>query len=160
MNTVGTFGGSKIILRCTVVNSAIISPYLLKLFCNRSDMLRLVITGTERVSRIAPDGYRVLNLYGSSETTPGVVWFEVDRKYENTPIGQAAGDIAVELIGEDGQPVSDGEEGEICVTGLLSTCYLNLPEKSAEVYEDLPDGRVRFHMGDMEGGTRMGICFM
>lgn len=131
------------------VNSTIISPQLLKLFCNRSDTLTLVITGTERVSRIAPDGYRVVNLYGSSETTPGVVWFEVDRKYENTPIGQAAWDITAELLGEDGYPVPDGEEGEICVTGLLSTGYLNLPEKSAEVYENLPDGRVRFHMGDI-----------
>ncbi len=131
------------------VNSAIISPQLLKLFYNRSDTLRLVITGTERVSCIAPDGYRVVNLYGSSETTPGVVWFEVDREYENTPIGQAAGDITVELLGEDGRSVSDGEEGEICVTGLLSTCYLNLPEKSAKAYENLTDGRVRFHMGDI-----------
>jgi fatty-acyl-CoA synthase len=41
------------------------------------------------------------------------------------------------LLGEDGQPVAQGEVGEICVGGpLLSGGYWNLPEATAETFRD------------------------
>ncbi|MCM1380707.1 MAG: amino acid adenylation domain-containing protein, partial [Muribaculaceae bacterium] len=126
-----------------------ISPQMLRSFQSGAASLRLVITGSERVSRIAPKNYRVINTYGCSETACIVSSFEIDREYENTPIGKPAPDIKLLLLDGNGCEVKAGEEGEICVVGHIAREYINLPEQTAAAFISQEDGTVLFHTNDM-----------
>lgn len=130
-----------------------ISPAMLKLFKNKSEALRLVTTGSERVTNQAPDGYRLMNMYGSSEI--GVMmFFNVDKKYANTPLGKPAEDMRAYILDECLNPVPDGEAGELCVAGPISDGYINNPEKNASAFvknpfsDDADYGRM-FRTGDI-----------
>ena len=105
-------------------------PSVLKLFKPAGNSLRLVTTGSERVSDVASRDYSIYNLYGMSKTCAAVTAFPIDKPYHNTPIGRAMEGCAVYLLDENGQ---EADEGEICVAGHLMTGYIGMPEKTAEV---------------------------
>ena len=51
--------------------------------------------------------------------------------------GRPSAFLRTALLGEDGQPVAQGEPGEICVAGpVLAGGYLNKPEETAETFRD------------------------
>ena len=131
------------------ITVAFISPQMLRLFSVEDSDLRLVLTGSERVSNVTGHGYRLLNLYGCSETAVMATYFEVDKKYANTPIGRAAPGIKTVLLDGEGHEVPPGEEGELCVIGDLADRYIHLPEQSREVFIPQPDGTVLFHTRDI-----------
>lgn len=114
----------------TGVTCTYIPPKALKVFRPRGKSLRLVATGSERVSGIGPREYEIINLYGMSETCSGVAAFPIDRAYDNTPIGRPMAGCAVYLLDENGRRA---DEGEICAAGHFMTGYIGLPEKTAEV---------------------------
>lgn len=64
------------------------------------------------------------------------------RKDEHTPerlgsCGRPSAFLRTALLDADGNPVSPGEPGEICVSGpLLAGGYLGLPEQTAEAFRD------------------------
>ncbi len=133
------------------ITATFISPKVLRFFTPRSDTLRLVITGSERLSGIYPGSYRLVNRYALSESVGSGLQFEVDRPYDNTPIGEPTGKARVYLLDEDG---NETDEGEICLSGHLSTGYLNLPEETDRVFASNPfkerDGfEVMIHTGDI-----------
>lgn len=76
----------------------------------------------------------------------------------NTPIsarklgtvGPPIAGVKVYIIGEDGQEVPIGEDGEICCSGhnIMRGYYKN-PEATAEVITPGPEGQPMFHTGDM-----------
>ena len=84
--------------------------------------------------------------YGQSEAPMVITYFpkgdhvDADGKpYEKrlTSCGRPAAFIRTALLGEDGQPVPQGEPGEICVAGpLLAGGYWQLPEQTAETFRD------------------------
>lgn len=125
------------------------SPQMLRLFSVEDSDLRLVLTGSERVSHVSGHGYRLLNMYGCSETAAMAACFEVDREYDNTPIGKAGPGIRTVLLDDVGREVPAGEEGELCVIGDIAQTYINLPEQSREVFLPQPDGTVLFRTGDI-----------
>lgn len=132
------------------ITSMFISPKVLKVFKPVGDSLRLVLTGSERVSDIGPGKYRLFNIYGMSETS-SIAAFRIDRARSNTPIGRAMKGRCVYLLDRDGRRC---DEGEICVAGDVMEGYIGLPEKTAEVIEPNPfyaeDGHERlFHTGDL-----------
>lgn len=112
------------------VSQLFMPPSVLKLFKPAGDSLRVVTTGSERVSGVSPGDYAIYNLYGMSETCAAVTAFSIDKVYANTPIGQAMEGCAVYLLDDNGQKA---DEGEICVAGHLMTGYIGMPEKTAEV---------------------------
>lgn len=60
------------------------------------------------------------------------------------------------LLGEDGQPVAQGEAGEICVSGpLLAGGYWNLPEETSKTFHD-----GWLHTGDMAREDEDGFWFI
>ena len=69
------------------INMAYIPPKVLKIFQQKGHNLHTVITGSEKVSGLYSSDFRILNSYGSSESAGGVTFFEIDKKYDNTPIG-------------------------------------------------------------------------
>lgn len=127
------------------ITGIFISPQLLKKFKNRSQSLRYVLTGSERLSNVAPDYYKLYNIYGMSEIPLTISTFLVDRAYENTPIGTPVDGLEVLLVSEDGVP---SDEGEICVSGDIFLEYLNLPEKTEDTFSMI-DGQRFFHTGDL-----------
>lgn len=133
------------------VTSTFISPKVLRYFKPIGNTLKKVTTGSERLSGIWSDQFKIFNTYGMSETVAGVLQFEVDRPYENTPVGKPFKGTGVYLLDGNGQ---EAEEGEICITGHLGKEYLNLPEESAKVFVPNPfkdrDGFDRMiHTGDL-----------
>ncbi len=131
------------------ITTAFISPQMLKLMKVDDSKLRLVVTGSERVSRITGNGYRFMNLFGCSETAGVAVMFEVDKSYDNTPIGKAANGIRAFLLCDDGHTGTFGEEGELYIVGDIACEYFGMPEQTAKAFEKLDDGSICFHTNDI-----------
>jgi len=106
--------------------------------------LKFVLTGSERVSNLASQGdYKLTCVYGMTETSAVVCFYDIDKKYDNTPVGKPTQDIQLKIM----------EDGEICLRGPLSPGYYKDPQRSAEVWRggwfhtgdlgrELPDGNV------------------
>ena len=127
------------------------SPKILKVFQEKGTSLRMVTTGSERVSGIGPRRYQIYNTYGMSETCSAVAGFLIDKPYDNTPLGHALGDYAIYLLDERCNRVP---EGEICIAGHLLTRYIGLPELTAKAIIPNPfaaeDGHpTLFRTGDL-----------
>jgi fatty-acyl-CoA synthase len=77
--------------------------------------------------------------YGQSEA-PMVITYLAKGDHDEkrlTSCGRPTLFARTALLGEDGQPVAQGEVGEICVSGpLLTAGYLNKPEATAETFRD------------------------
>eukprot|EP00538_Stauroneis_constricta_P006405 CAMPEP_0119558638 /NCGR_PEP_ID=MMETSP1352-20130426/10914_1 /TAXON_ID=265584 /ORGANISM="Stauroneis constricta, Strain CCMP1120" /LENGTH=721 /DNA_ID=CAMNT_0007606049 /DNA_START=116 /DNA_END=2281 /DNA_ORIENTATION=+ len=95
-------------------------------------------------------GVPVCEGYGLTETTPIITINTPEQRNVGT-VGRAIGGVQVFIIGEDGHPVADGEEGEICCVGPnVMRGYHKNPEATAEVISVAPDGKSRmFHTGDL-----------
>lgn len=109
------------------ITNVYLPPKIAKLFHQKGDSLRVVLTASEPVRDVAPEGYKLYNCYGMSEIIV-VLIFDVDKAYENTPIGKPLKGCNVYLLDENDQ-ITD--EGEICVSGHFFTEYIGLPEKTA-----------------------------
>ncbi len=117
------------------IESVFISPKILKVFHSKNPALKYVITGSERLAAVGPDDFQLVNSYGMSEIVP-ITYFEVDRAYDNTPIGKPVPGVTIHLIGSDGL---EAEEGEICVVAPHMTgSYYHLPEQNAAAFTPNP----------------------
>ena len=115
-----------------------ISPKMLKVFKPKGDSLKMVITGSERVSDTYSDEYEIIVCYGQTESASAALAFKIDKPYENTPIGRPIGDIRIHILDEDGKEAS---EGELCLAGLFADGYYQLPELTAKTFVDNPFSR-------------------
>ena len=79
---------------------------------------------------------RVINAYGPTEVTIVATCYtietvEPDRELAY-PIGQPLAGVAVLLLNEQGQPVAEGQAGELCLGGdQVMLGYLNRPDETA-----------------------------
>lgn len=95
--------------------------------------------------------------YGLSESIgPGCVHLGVENIHKVGAIGKPGYGWEVKIIGEDNQPVSKGEVGELCVKGPgVMTCYYN-DEKATEA--SIKDGWL--YTGDMAKEDEDGFIFL
>ena len=95
--------------------------------------------------------------YGLSESTgPGCVHLGMDNIHKVGAIGVPGYGWEVKIVDEQGQPVPQGEVGELCVKGPgVMVCYYHNPEATAEV---LKDGWL--HTGDMAMQDEDGFYFL
>lgn len=96
-------------------------------------------------------GCRVYNLYGPSEDTTYSTGCVVPPDEQRMTIGRPLLGRHLYLLGDTGEPVVPGEQGEIYVGGPgVTRGYWNRPELSASVF--LPDpqrpGRTMYRTGD------------
>ena len=138
------------------ITHTFISPAVLANFHNRSASLKVVYTGSEKLAgQCSRDGYTLLNNYGMTETMGAVFVYKVDQPYESTPVGRPTPESPTEwmLLGDDGKPVAEGEEGELVLRGHFCKGYYKDPERTAQLYQDgwlhtndilrqLPDGNL------------------
>jgi amino acid adenylation domain-containing protein len=108
--------------------------------------LRLVIFGGEALSFRALRPWfavhgdslpRLINMYGITETTVHVTYREIKVLDAESSTGSLIGvpipDMQLYLLDNDGNPVTVGEVGEICVGGKgVARGYLGRPELTAE----------------------------
>jgi bacitracin synthase 3 len=97
---------------------------------NRS--LRILWVGGDKLRRVTKRTYKLVNLYGPSETTVACTSFVVDKiDYPNIPIGKPLKNYTTHIVDEQMQPVVVGEIGELCIGGAgVGLGYMNLPEQT------------------------------
>ncbi|MCV7252463.1 AMP-binding protein [Mycolicibacterium fluoranthenivorans] len=96
--------------------------------------------------------------YGQSEAPMVITYLAKDDHDEKrlTSCGRPTLFARVALLGDDGNPVPQGEVGEICVSGpLLSGGYWNLPEATADTFKD-----GWMHTGDLAREDEDGFYFI
>ena len=129
------------------VTTMFASPQLLRQLPQLPSCLRVVDVGGERLSGVAPGDVAIRNAYSMSEVAGTVFARVVDRAYDNTPLGEPLPGIVAYLLDEDGNPVSEGEEGELYLAGPVARGYLNLPELTEQTFLANPfadeDGHAR-----------------
>ncbi|MGE0217171.1 fatty-acid--CoA ligase FadD8 [Mycolicibacterium sp.] len=96
--------------------------------------------------------------YGQSEA-PMVITYLSKKEHDDkrlTSCGRPTLFARVALLDPDGNPVPQGEVGEICVSGpLLSGGYWNLPEATAETFRD-----GWMHTGDLAREDEDGFYYI
>ena len=117
------------------IERTFISPKILKVFKPKGNSLKIVITGSERVSNTYSDQFDIHVMYGQTECGGGLTAFKVDKPYDNTPIGKPFGNEKAYILDEQG---NIADEGELCLAGHFATEYLNLPEQTAATFVDNP----------------------
>ena len=120
------------------ITASVISPQLLKQLPVRESSLKLINSGGERISGIYSPYAHIKNAYGLSELLSIAMTFELDKAYDNTPIGRPLSGFKAYLLDENGKQVPDGEEGELCIAGTMARGYINLPELTADVFVENP----------------------
>ncbi len=105
-----------------------------------NDTLKYLSTGGEKLVPLnPPKGYKLINIYGPTEATVFVTHFEVDKYYENIPIGSGVDNIKLYVVDDKGRRLPAGACGELVLAGpQVARGYLNRPEKTAEVFLDNP----------------------
>ncbi|MDD6042593.1 MAG: class I adenylate-forming enzyme family protein [Eubacteriaceae bacterium] len=95
--------------------------------------------------------------YGLSESIgPGAVHLGVENIHKVGAIGVPGYGWEVKIVDEGGQPVKDGEVGELCLKGAgVMDCYYNDEEATAKV---LKDGWL--YTGDMATRDEDGFIFL
>lgn len=62
-------------------------------------------------------GMTLHNGYGVTESSPTIAQARVDERRSDTSVGRVLPGVEIKLLGLDGQPVGDGEVGELSVRG-------------------------------------------
>ncbi|MBR4696380.1 MAG: AMP-binding protein, partial [Selenomonadaceae bacterium] len=135
--------------------SSTMSPSYWRL-CNKPGLpLKKVIVAGEPARGIYHEGENLVirNFYSLTEAACCILGMELDRPYEDAPLGMPIIDaLDVHLENPDGSRVEGPGEGELCLNNTYMRCYINLPEKTQEIIRNGV-----FHTGDiarrMEDGT-------
>lgn len=132
------------------ITTMFLAPKALKLMGD-APSLRVIATGSERVTNMVPHGYRLLNIYGMSETAALAATYEITKAEENTPIGKPFDCFEHYILDENGQLC---DEGELCLSGPVAYGYYNQPEQSAKTFtanpfSDKPGHEILLHTGDI-----------
>ncbi|MEQ8172637.1 MAG: SDR family oxidoreductase, partial [Candidatus Eremiobacterota bacterium] len=122
----------------------------MKLEENRS--LKHLFTGGDKLRYFKKQSYNVVDVYGPSEYTVGTTTFNIDRMYDNIPIGKPLANSCVYILDHDGFPVPAGVPGELHISGAgLSRGYLNRPDLTEEKFVNNPfsPGKKMYRTGDL-----------
>ena len=108
----------------------------------------------DKIRTVNPDAY-IMNGYGPTETTISCT-MKVITDSKNITIGAPNGNVQVYVVDKENKILPDGETGELVVAGLgVGRGYINLPEKTAEVFISL-NGERAYKTGDLAKITPEG----
>lgn len=106
--------------------------------------LKFCIIGSEPANEVYLKNVKIHNFYLMSESGFAVTHYVIDKLYEQTPVGNSEFGHEILLLDEQGNPVADGEEGEVCFENKFVRGYINLPEETAKAFRD-----GLYHTGDL-----------
>ncbi|MEG0272176.1 MAG: AMP-binding protein [Hydrogenoanaerobacterium sp.] len=127
------------------ISVVFLPPSAFRVFPKFGPHMRLVMLGGEMAVQTYREDITVINAYGSSETGGVVCYFVIDKLYDITPIGTPTADFKLFILDENGNPVPDGEVGELCVYLPFTRGYLNRPEENERAFQK---GHI-YHTGDL-----------
>jgi len=147
------------------VTVAAVSPTLLRLILrvpevNACTALRHVLSGGETLSKELQDKFYELfpegnlyNIYGPTEAFTATFWScPPDWEEDVVPIGHPT-DLSISLVDSAGRPVSQGEVGEILISGIgVADGYLNASKEEARRFSAPLQGiggERRYRSGDL-----------
>ena len=134
------------------ISETFLTPsYVRRLGGKISSSLKTIFLGSEPANNVYLENVNLYNSYASSETGGVVCAFKIDKAYETCPIGKPDEEGRVLLVEEDGQPVPDGETGELWVKTPYVRGYINLPEENAKAFVD-----GYFHTSDLAYKNKNG----
>jgi amino acid adenylation domain-containing protein len=99
-------------------------------------------------------GPRYFNLYGPTETNV-CTFYEIpdlipEERTHPYPIGKVCSHCQAIVVNQQGQVVSTGQEGELCIGGpAVMQGYWNLPERTANAFRNDPSGQRWYKTGDI-----------
>lgn len=104
---------------------------------------------------------RIVNAYGPTEATVALsavaITDEMLATCKRLPIGYTKADSPTFVIDENGNPLPNGEQGEIIVSGpAVSKGYLNNPERTQAAFFEF-NGLPAYHTGDLGIMTDRGM---
>jgi D-alanine--poly(phosphoribitol) ligase subunit 1 len=104
----------------------------------------------------------VWNTYGPTEATVATTSIRIDRtvlkEWNPLPVGTVMGGTAILIRGEDGEPLTEGERGEIVIAGPnVSPGYLGRPDLTERAFFSHGVDRA-YRTGDW-GRQRQGLIF-
>ncbi|MDO5435127.1 MAG: non-ribosomal peptide synthetase [Clostridia bacterium] len=126
------------------ITSIFMTAAYVRLYDNWSPYLKTVYFGSEPANGLSIKGPELFNVYSLSECGFDICAFRLDKAYDPAPIGKPMPGRTVYLLDENGNPVQQGETGEICVAVPYVRGYINLPERTAETFR----GGI-LHSGDL-----------
>ena len=115
--------------------------------------------GGEKLVSFTPTGkYKFHNGYGPTECTIFTTVYPVTEYEANIPIGKPLDNLKLYIVDRDSHRLPIGALGELWVTGpQVGDGYMNLPEKSRDVFIDNPFGEGRaYRTGDIVRYRRDG----
>ena len=118
--------------------------YVRKLGNNTGPFLRMLFVGSEPANNLYNEKLDLINIYACSESGFAVGFFKIDKAYETCPIGHPQVETEIMLLGEDGNPIADGQTGELCFVNPYVRGYINLPEETARAFVNGV-----YHTGDL-----------
>ena len=115
-------------------------------FCGEALPVNIALAWQAAASRS-----RVINLYGPTEATIAFTSYELSRdapvaSYPNgiVPLGRPFGENLALVVNESGNPVKQGEQGDLCLAGpQLTVGYLNNAKQNAESFFTRKDSQGR-----------------
>lgn len=131
----------------------------------RLTTLKILICGSDKwfiseylkFKKLLPKQARLINSYGTSETTIDTSFFEfneqnsfLEKECALVPIGKAFPGVELLLLDDNQREGSSGDTGELYIGGCgVSLGYINAPELNKEKFVHLPErGGVYFRTGD------------
>lgn len=133
------------------VTSTFMTPSLYKTCPYLNPEMSWIILGGEPCTGIYNDKVTLYNAYNMSEAGRVMCFLRIDKPYELTPVGTNQGNEEILLLREDGSRADTDEIAELCFANPYIRGYMNLPEKTAEVFKD-----GIYHSGDLASRTADG----
>ncbi|MCQ2457616.1 MAG: AMP-binding protein [Clostridia bacterium] len=126
------------------ITGLFLSPSVLRVYNEGFPYVRSIMTGSEPASRLCIPGHEITVHYAMTESLYCVSKYVLTQESTDAPIATRDTGRNIRILGEDGTPVKDGETGEICFPDPYFRGYINMPEKTREVFRD-----GLFHSGDL-----------
>jgi amino acid adenylation domain-containing protein len=112
----------------------------------------LSLETVKRFKEIMPSA-KLLNLYGSTEVSADITYFEAHTLGNNAtsvPVGLPISNTYIHILDEEMRRVPKGGKGELYVSGMgVGHGYFNKPELTNERFIKTPSGEILFKMGDI-----------
>ncbi|GIN77884.1 MULTISPECIES: lichenysin non-ribosomal peptide synthetase LicA [Bacillus] len=113
--------------------------------------LRVLLTGGDKLKRIAKRSYTLVNNYGPTENTVVATSTAIDPDEGMLSIGKPIANTRVYVLGQNNEVQPVGVAGELCIAGRgLARGYLNKPEETAKRFTEDPfvPGERMYRTGD------------